>query len=261
MPNIKVIIPRGGNDEDKFKTLAEPSLRKISNGIQLLQVFDKDATINENIFKKYRGGIEAALNSGLNDDDIVIFMHSDVSLVDSLFKEKIELLFSEKPDVGLVGVVGAIEITEKGAWWANTPDKLLGHILQGKEGGGVSEGYHLQKGPIGYFDNAVCVDGCIMMVRGKLIKEGLNFDNDTYNGNDFYDLDISLTVLEMGYKVATADILVFHKSPGMGVFNDTWKEAKNQFINKWQNKGKVLPFTADQFKVKQNDNEIVEIVL
>ncbi|MFW6130576.1 MAG: glycosyltransferase [Atribacterota bacterium] len=258
MANIKCIIPRGGNDDQKFKTLAEPSIKKI--GCQFLQIFDQDKEKPENIFKKYNESIEALLNAGLEDDDIIIFMHSDVGIIDNMFKEKVEFLFSEKKDVAIVGIAGATAITERGGWWMTTPDKMRGHLIQGKDGG-PGEGFHLQKGAIGYFDDVVCVDGCIMITQGKFLKEGLFFDDKTYDGNDFYDLDISMKVKDMGYSVAVADILIYHNSSGMGVFNNDWKKNREIFVKKWTDKGYKLPFTVDQFKKKDIESEIVEIDL
>jgi hypothetical protein len=260
MANFKCIVPRlGEKDEHKFKMFTEPSMQKI--GAQLLQVFDKDKEKPENIFKKYNAGIEAiGQNGGLNDDDIICFIHSDVGIVDNLFREKVELVFSEKPEVAILGIAGAIELTDRGGFWMNTPDKMRGHLIQGKEGGGQGDGFHLVKGAIGYFDDLVCVDGCIMITKGRFIKKGLCFDDKTFtSGNDFYDIDLCIRAQEMEYKIAVADILIFHASSGLGVFNDPWKNNKEKFIKKWQDKGYTLPFTPDQFKKKEILSEIVEI--
>ena len=256
--NIKFCIPRGGNDDEKFRIFAEPSMKKL--GVQCLQVFDKDPTKPESIFKKYNASIEALIQGGLADDDIICFTHSDVGIIDNLFKEKLDLLFNEKKDVAIVGIAGAVEITERLGWWMTTPDKMRGHLIQGKAGGGQGEGFHLQKGAIGYFDDVVCVDGCMMITQGRFIKEGLRFDDQTFvEGNDFYDCDICLNALNMGYRIAVADILIFHQSSGMGVFNDAWKKNGEIFKQKWLNKGYKLPFTSDQFKKKEISSEIVEI--
>jgi len=271
MANFKCIIPRmGEKDEQKFKMFTEPSMKKI--GAQVLQVFDKDLNAPENIFKKYSAGIEALFQAGLDDNDIIVFLHSDLGIIDDLFREKVELIFSEKPDVALIGVAGSTEIASNGGWWMNEPlvvDKdnnrtgsLVGHLIQGKggiDGGKPGDGYHLQKGPVGYFDNVVAIDGCILITKGKFIKEGLKFDIDTYNSNDFYDLDLCMSVREMGYSVCVADIMVYHDSMGMGAVTEKWKTSKELFINKWINKGYKLPFTADQFKLKEIESNIIEI--
>jgi hypothetical protein len=255
MANFRCIVPMMNNE--KYKAFAEPSMRKI--GTHALQVYDKDQNKPENIFKKYNAGIEALIQTNLYDDDIIVFMHEDVGIMDNLFKEKVELFFNETNDVAILGIAGATEITERGGWWMTTPDKMRGHLFQGKEGGTMGEGFHLQKGAIGFFDDVVCVDGCIMITKGKFIKEGLAFDDKTYNSSDFYDIDACMTALHMGYKIAVADILIYHQSSGMGVFNEPWKESKERFIKKWTNLGYKLPFTRDQFKLKEINSEIVEI--
>jgi translation elongation factor EF-G len=134
------------------------------------------------------------------------------------------------------------------------------HILQGKEGQD-NQGFHLQKGAIGYFDEIIGIDGCIMITTGKFIKEGLRFDDQTYTGNDFYDLDLCLNVSQMGYKIAVADILIYHASTGRGVFTDDWKNAKDIFLKKWTDKGFNFPLTRSQFPYKKIESEIVEISL
>jgi len=255
MSNFKCIVPR--MNDNKFKMFAEPSLKKM--GVQALQVFDKDKEKPENIFKKYNAGIEAAIKTELRDDDIIVFMHEDVGIIDGIFKEKVELIFAEKNDVAVVGIAGAVELTERGGWWMTSPDKMRGHLIQGKDGGGQGEGFHLQKGAIGYFDDVVCVDGCMMITQGRFIKEGLAFDDKTFESSDFYDIDVCMNALHMGYKVAVADILIYHQSSGMGVFNEAWKDSKDRFIKKWTDRGYTLPFTRDQFKLKDIESEIIEI--
>lgn len=265
--NFKFIIPRSNDDEQKFKSFVEPSLGKI--GAHALQVFDNDKNNPENIFKKYNAGINSLHQSGVADDDVVVFMHSDTAILDNLFRQKVELLYNEKPDTGLIGIAGATEITERGGWWMNEPlrvdennntvGSLVGHLIQSKSNGKMGDGFHLQKGAIGYFDNLVAIDGCFMITWGKIIKQGLRFDEVTYNSNHFYDLDICMQVLEMGYKIACADILIYHDSEGKGVFHPSWQITKELFFNKWKNKGYNLPFNKEQFKTKENIPEIVEI--
>ena len=143
----------------------------------------------------------------------------------------------------------------------NTPDKLRGHILQGKEDIiKTGESFHLVKGPCGYFDDLVCVDGCFMATTGKVLREGIHFDMDTFKeGNDFYDIDFGFNILERGYKIAIADIWLLHKSSGMGSMAEPWKINRDKFIKKWTDKGYKLPITKNDFKTKKITNNIVEI--
>lgn len=260
MDRFKFIIPR--KDENIFDKIAKPSLGRLA--VQVLQIYDNTSKSKkpENIFIKYNAGIEACLQTNIQDDDFVIFMHEDCNIVDKLFKEKLEMVFQEHQDIGLLGVIGTTEITERGGWWMNDKSKLKGHIIQGQGNMNMNEGVHLVKGDIGYFDNIVGIDGLMMISKGHILNKGFRFDNETYEGNDFYDLDACMTILNMGYKVAIADILIYHNSQGMGVFNDIWKQSKERFFEKWTNKGYNLPFTSDQFKINEPEkNEIVEIEL
>jgi len=258
MALVRAIIPRGGNDETKFTQITEPSLKKI--GVQVLQIMEKDPSKPENIFLKYNAGIEAMFQTDLQDDDIVVFLHSDLAIIDNFFKSKVDLIFQEKKDVGLIGIAGSTEMTELGGWWMNKPlsvdiggnysGALVGHLIQGKSNGDMNQGNHLIKGPIGYFDNVVAVDGCILITQGKFIKEGIKFDDVSYQHNDFYDIDLCMQFLERGYKVAVADILVYHQSEGKGVFHENWKSSKEIFLNKWKSKGYTFPLDQSQFHMK-----------
>jgi hypothetical protein len=254
MADFKFLIPRK-NDEN-WKNFLEPSLKKY--GIQqAFQIMDEVGK-TENIFIKYNAGIEALFQTGLKDEDIIVMCHEDIGIADPFFRDKVEMIFNEKKDVGLVGVAGSIEFTENGGWWMNVPDKLRGHLLQGKEGGALGEGFHLVKGPVGYFDDLVCIDGCFMVTTGRFIKEGIRFDNQTFKtGNDFYDIDLGFQFLERGYKLAVADVLVFHRSSGMGSLGEPWKQNKDMLIKKWMDKGHKLPIVREDFKLKQSN--IVEI--
>jgi len=254
---INFIIPR--NDQNNFKTFLEPTLAKGGFG-KVYQVMGSPGK-NENIFIKYNAGIEALFKTELQDNDICVFLHEDIALIDPSFQAKIETVFNEKKDIGLLGVTGAVEFTQHGGWWMNTPDKLRGHILQGKENiMSTGESFHLIKGPIGYFDDLACIDGCFMATTGKVLREGVRFDTDTFKeGNDFYDIDFGFSVLERGYKIAVADIILLHKSSGIGSMAEPWKINKEKLIKKWTDKGLKLPITKNDFKLKQNVNNIIEI--
>ena len=240
-----VICP---NNDDVFKEYLLPGLQKLETTCCICT--DQTPGVPESIFSKYNAGIVkliADLNQPLKDDDIVTFCHEDVRILDPVFIQKVELVFKERGDIGLCGVVGATEVSESGAWWHNQPNNMRGHIIQ--ENGSSSS--HLIKGLVGFFDDLIAVDGLCFFIRGNLLLNGLRFDQKTYNGYDFYDIDTCASVLEKGFKIGCADILVQHRSIGDVGKKKGWYEAKDLFLKKWKAKGFTFPLSQKSFL---NDN-------
>lgn len=202
---------------------------------------------NENIFQKYNEGINRIkiIYNEIKDDDLICFVHEDVLILDKNFKEKLEYVFSTKKDIGLVGVVGAKELSDNCAWWLNQEDKLLGHVIQENN----DKKYHLVKGGIGFSDKMVAVDGLFFAIRGELLNKGLRFD-ETFNSFHFYDVSICFQVLQMGYKIGCVDILLQHKSPGMFFLSKEWIDSKNKFIHIVKENGYEFPLNYEKFQNK-----------
>lgn len=249
MKEIKAII--AVNDDKIYQDYIGTSIKKY--GI-IAACITNSRTDDNSIFKKYNAGIDSFINQTderikLKDDDIMCFIHEDVVILDPNFREKINLVFKKNTNVGMVGVCGATEMSKRGGWYMNTPNIINGHLMQEYSDGSSK---HLTFGDnIGYFNNVV-IDGFFMAIKGKLLIDGLRFDEKAYTGFDFYDLDISLSVLEKGFDVVVADILFKHKSEGNGVTTDNWKKNKEIFIKKWENKGYNFPLTQEQFKKALN---------
>ena len=255
---INFLVAR--KNDEIWKTYLETSIQKCGTS-RVFQIMDQPGK-QENIFLKYRAGIEALLKSECMDNDIVIFAHEDIQILDPFFVQKLETIFNEKKDIGLLGIAGARELNEQGGWWNNITVNLRGHLMQVKEGSTAGEAYHLVKGPCGYYDDLAVVDGCILVTTVKILREGLNFDAATFPvGNDMYDLDFSLQILEAGYKIAVADILILHKSQGLGALQESWKINHDKLIEKWKNKGYKFPIVSSDFIKKDFTvtNNIIEI--
>lgn len=229
------------NKQDIFESYLMPGLQRWN--AQCTLVTDSMKGVVESIFVKYNAGIEKLKEVGLDDDMIVGFIHEDVKILDPAFIDKVELVFKEKGDVGLLGVVGTAELSETGAWWHTKPENMRGHIIQ--ENG--DKAGHLVKGSVGYFDDLVAVDGLCFFIRGSLLINGLRFDAKSYNGYDFYDIDTCLTVLEKGFKVACADILIQHRSIGDVTNRKSWHDARDIFLAKWKAKEATFPLTQKFF--------------
>jgi len=220
---IYFVVSRYKGDEEIYKKYVSKSLTKL--GITSIEVEDGPEKLS--LTHKYNLGITKLINElKIGKEDIVVFCHSDVEILDDNFEQKIQMVFQNFDDIGLLGVIGANEFHNHGMWWSNTPEKLYGHIIQQN---GEQE-FHLKK-KVEFNKNVVVVDGLIMAIRGELLLNGLKFD-ERYSF-DFYDIDMCFQVLEMGKMVAIADILVKHASPGMGALKQDWRDGRKIFFDKW----------------------------
>lgn len=221
---IYYVVPSKSREsylESHFKTAGVRGSKRIMYG-------------DDSIHKKYNKAIDA-INP--NADDIVVFAHDDVIIIDELMKDKLELIF-ESDDVGLVGIYGTTEFNEGGGWWmCDRKVHGRGHIIQGNGNG--TKGHMVDR--IGYFDDVVTVDGCFFAMRGELLNT-IKFD-ENFNSYHFYDSDISLQTIHAGYDVVVADILIEHLSPGYLPTN--WEEGRQYLVNKWKSKGYTFPLTKE----------------
>lgn len=73
-----------------------------------------------------------------------------------------------------------------------------------------------------------------MATRKELFLNQLYWDTKTYNGFHFYDMDISMQVIEKGLKIQIIeDLLIEHKSKGQ--LNKSFYKNSKIFHQKWDN--------------------------
>jgi hypothetical protein len=252
----KIIIPRVSGDEPIFNNIVLHGINSLKFPVRVFNCVD-DVTEPNTISHKYARGIKALKNNELKDDDIIILSHNDTNFLDNHFREKVELVFSEK-DIALLGFVGTKELKESACWWENSSNNLRGHLIQGSKDKSPGDGFHLIKGLVGYFDDLVAVDGMCLITLGKYLRAGgIEIDTQTYVGNHFYDLDLCMSFLTKGFKIGVADILVYHKSEGKSNENEEWKTERDKFIAKWKNKGIEFPVTYESIKAWREKNNVI----
>lgn len=237
---IHLIVAR--HNDEIFKGYLESSLEKFKGlGVLVHQIRNNEK--HNSMFSKYNLGIEMA---NPQDDDILVFIHEDVKILDENFCKKLELVFNKKPDVGLVGLIGTTSFPEAGGWWLCDHSLHRGALIQGKPGTSGKETFHMVRKK-GYFEDLVSVDGFCFAVRGSVLKD-LKFDEETYpEAFHFYDVDFCFSILEKGWDIATCDILLEHASEGP--LPESWFKNKERFLNKWKSKtGYMFPITKEQFK-------------
>ena len=197
-----------------------------------------DNTKGNSMAKKYNYAIENIVLK--NDDPIICFRHNDCNILTPIdvCEYKLSKLF-EDGDVGIAGVIGTIALDKICTWWngvlaaGGRMTYGSGSIIQGgvDEKGNPTE-YPMKDHP-GVHDYLATVDGCCMFFPRWIFEQGLRFDENLKDYH-FYDTDISLQVLERGYKVSTIDIVAKHTSEGKPP--KKFEELKKVFFEKWGKK-------------------------
>ena len=70
------------------------------------------------------------------------------------------------------------------------------------------------------------------------------FDEETFDGFHFYDVDACFTLLKQGVDIGIIDVMVKHGSEGP--LSESWHKNKKAFYNKW--KDITFPATIHSFR-------------
>jgi len=201
MDNV-FITPRMDNDD--FDSYLGASLQSIKT--KCVNISDSnDSTNIKSISQKYNVGVSIIKDKHLlTDSTIVIFSKPNVYIADPLFIDKITMIFNDKPNIGVVGVVGVKELHSGRDLYSNDNTPLNGIVYTIDEDS--NKGEHIQYSVNGFYDDVVAVDDSIFAVRGSLLlNDDFSFDYDSDIG---YGIELSIKAINYGYDVAVADILV-----------------------------------------------------
>lgn len=197
-----------------------------------------DNSVGNSIAKKYNYAIENYILK--SNENIICFRHKDSYIKTPLdvCEYKLTKLF-EDGDVGVAGVIGTIALDNNCTWWNGVPraggrqNYGSGSIIQGDLDNQLKLIEYPMNDHPGVHDYLATVDGCCMFFPKWIFEEGLRFD-ESLQGYHFYDTDISLQVLERGYKVSTIDLEVHHYSKGQPPKN--FAQLMKPFFDKWNKK-------------------------
>jgi len=196
--------------DDKF---IEHVSKKFSHPKTQIIVFENDGI---SLSKIYNEGLEKSTS------DIVVFMHDDVNIETSNLTPKINRLFDNNPEYGIIGVAGTDNLTS-GRWWDNQENMfgIVSHEHEGKR----HTNYFSKQQYIDTLKEVVTIDGLFMMVHKNRIKHTFN---EEFRGFHFYDLPICVENYMDGVKIGvTTKIKLLHKSIGMT--NKEWERNKLLF--------------------------------
>ena len=196
------ITPRYDNDE--FESYLGASINNIKT--KCVNVADsKDSSELKSISMKYNIGIDIIKDKHLlNESTIVVLAKPNIHIIDPLFVDKISMIFTDTPNVGVVGVVGVKELHSGRDLYSidNSPLNSIIYTID-KEN---DKGEHVQYSKSGFYDNVVAIDDSIIAIRGSmLLNNDFSFECDSSIG---FGIEIAIKAIKYGYDVTVADILV-----------------------------------------------------
>lgn len=157
---------------------------------------------------------------------IIVFVHDDVFFATKNWGKILLSKFEEVPEIGLIGVAGTAYFQSTHPFWvASKAPFIHGRVIHHTKQLRISR-YSEQE----WDQPVVAIDGLMMAVRRSVFEQN-PFDQATFDGFHFYDMDFSLRVSETSNVIVTQDILVKHLSAGK--FDDIWKEYRDRFRNKY----------------------------
>lgn len=176
-----------------------------------IQCFDDERSVliedvtekREVISKKINHGIQFSIqNKYYEPSDIVVIAQEDTIIQDPKYKEKLELIFKNN-EVGMVGVEGCFNFD------GTIKPFDVGHYVNGSKSNKIGIGEHvINKHGIGYFDNVSMVNDYWFAIRASLIKDSIT---PVVEGEYITAIDMGIQVLNIGKKLAVADILIYRK--------------------------------------------------
>ncbi len=180
-----------------------------------------------------RKGLSTCYNRILDEkagrDEIVIFVHDDVTIGDLFLQEKITEAFDLR-NYAIAGLAGTSDFKihpDLGVitWFRSPPEAWSGAVENHMPG---SSTIMSAFGPTP--KRCVALDGLFLAIDVKKIGH-VRFDEQL--AFHFYDLDFCLTAHQAGLVLGTINVYVTHRSGG-DYSSQAFKEAQTTFRAKWK---------------------------
>lgn len=194
------------------------------------------------IFEAYNIGVEKSKG------DILCFMHDDIFFHTQKWGIKVKSYFDD-PKIGAVGVAGSPYATKMpGSWWAGD---LVDQQLLTNKTGALTLATKFHDDEEADFKSVVVLDGIWLCIRKSLFEQ-ISFDNETFKGYHFYDIDICLQIVQLNYQMyCVFNIKIEHISEGN--VNEQWIKNALALQRKWKN---LLP--TQSITLTKNEKRLAE---
>jgi len=177
-----------------------------------------------------RLGICAAYNQGVASagGEILVFAHEDVFFLEPAWGIILEKKFAASQKLGVLGVAGTQYLFADPPGWPVAGRPFLhGKVVQ-------QTGARMTLTVFSWEEcdrEMVAVDGLFFAVRAGLFKH-IRFDETTFDGFHFYDLDLCMQARRTHTIIVTPDIMVKHLSAGS--FDAVWRTYAGRFSEKYR---------------------------
>jgi GT2 family glycosyltransferase len=155
--------------------------------------------------------------------EIVVFSHDDIEFVSNRVSEN---LLRSLTQWDLVGIAGTSRLAGK-SWVAAGRPYIHGKIIQVRPSGRVLHSF----GPPPSGDRTLeAMDGVFLATR-RMVCEEVPFDEQTFDGFHFYDLDFTHSAYLRGFRLGVCeDLLLAHQSAGG--HDEAWRLYAERFVAK-----------------------------
>ena len=182
-----------------------------------------------------RLGICAVYNQLLSKcaGEICCFAHDDILFLKSGWGKELTNVLAQ-PSVGLVGVAGCDLISRTAVpWWVVGRKFTFMSVVSSfdRTGKPRQKANHRKSG----LYPAVILDGVFLAARHEVFRT-LSFDETSFPGFHFYDLDLSMQISKKAALIIDCNIPIYHASEGK--YDLSWQNDLQSFLVKWKT---VLP--------------------
>jgi len=224
-------------DAGKVRNL-EASVRLALDSSIAWEIVVVDGTRHD-LFTGYNAGAQRARGETL------AFVHDDVMLLGNSLTVKRPLELLQDAATGFLGVAGSRAVPADGCWWRSAIGSTRGMAAHRGEN---EFGTHYNIWPWvdeqgqptrgAQFGRVAVLDGVLLMCRKATLLGLGGFDDKSYRGFHFYDVDITFRAAIAGLRNYAAPLPLMHFSQ-----NDTgegWEAARQVFLGKYAH---LLPWS------------------
>lgn len=190
-------------------------------GIEYEVVFIYNKKNQYSIFQAYNIGVSRAKYP------ICCFMHDDIIFHSNNWGAIVSKHFENDKKLGIIAVAGCKYLRKMPSFWAIPKYNAFNIIQSDKKNHSTSHVWNNLSKP----ENIIAFDGMWFCIRKSLFNK-IEFDEKTFLGFHFYDLDIAMQTHIAGFQIqAVPNILIEHTS--LGNINKEWLKDALLFYTKW----------------------------